>query len=96
VQGETEKIVITLRVMRAFSVLPGAPRACMFFRDPTDVSRLNEVLLIPVTGSWCLSIDVPLYSELQGSVRATGLFFNYGDLLALTLIPRRWPCSAAS
>jgi len=41
VQGETEKIVVTLRVMRAFSVLPGAPRACMFFRDPTDVSRVT-------------------------------------------------------
>jgi len=40
VQGETEKIVVTLRVMRVFSVLPGAPRACMFFRDPTDVSRI--------------------------------------------------------
>jgi len=43
------------------------------------------VLLIPVMGSWCLSIDVPLDRELQGSVRAGGLFFNYGDLLALTV-----------
>jgi len=37
-------------------------------------------------GSWCLPIDVPLDNELQGSVRASGLFFNYGDLLALTFL----------
>ena len=36
-----EQFSVTLRVMRVFSVLPGAPRACMFFRDPTDVSGLT-------------------------------------------------------
>ena len=35
VQDETGKIVVTLRVMNVFSVLPGAPKACMNFRDPT-------------------------------------------------------------
>jgi len=50
VHGETEKIVVTLRVMRAFSVLPGAPRACMFFRDPTDVSRLNMEGIVRACG----------------------------------------------
>ena len=39
--GETEKLVVTLRVIRAFSVLPGAPRACLDFRDPTEVSRFK-------------------------------------------------------
>ena len=47
----------------------------------------NEVLRVPVIGSWCLSIDAPLDSKLQGSVRAAGLLFNYGDLFALTLRP---------
>jgi len=40
--GESEKLVVTLLVMRCFSDLPGAPRACMDFRDPTDVSRFNR------------------------------------------------------
>jgi len=44
-QKTQEQFSVTLRVMRAFSVLPGAPRACMFFRDPTDVSRIMDQCL---------------------------------------------------
>ena len=43
VHGETEKRVVTLLVMSAFSVLPGAPRACVDFRDPTEDSRLKTI-----------------------------------------------------
>ena len=39
--GESEKLVVTLMVIRDFSGLPGAPRACVDFRDPTEVSRFN-------------------------------------------------------
>ena len=41
---------VTLRVMSVFSVLPGAPRACMFFRDPTDVSSLGHYTRLNVKG----------------------------------------------
>ena len=40
--GEIEKRVVTLLVMSTFSVLPGAPRACVDLRDPTEDSRLNN------------------------------------------------------
>jgi len=43
VPRDTEKVVVTLGVMRPFSVLRGAPRACGDFGDPTAVSRLNNV-----------------------------------------------------
>jgi len=39
VHSEIEKLVITLLVMRSFSVLLGAPRACLDFREPTAVFR---------------------------------------------------------
>jgi hypothetical protein len=42
VHGESEKRVVTLLVMRGFFDLPGAPRACVDFRDPTEVSRFNQ------------------------------------------------------
>jgi len=56
------------------------------FRYRNSVARrwmkLKEPMGVKI---YRLSIDVPLDSELQGSVRAGGLFFNYGDLLALTV-----------
>ena len=39
-QKMQEQYSVTLLVMRGFSDLPGAPRACLDFSDPTDVSRL--------------------------------------------------------
>jgi len=41
VHGEIKKFVVTLRVMRHFFILLGAPRACVDFCDPTAVSRFN-------------------------------------------------------
>jgi hypothetical protein len=41
VTGEIKKFVLTLWVMRHFLILPGAPRACVDFCDPTAVSRLK-------------------------------------------------------
>ncbi|VAW74674.1 hypothetical protein MNBD_GAMMA13-784 [hydrothermal vent metagenome] len=41
VHGESEKFVVTLLVMRHFSGLLGAPRACVDFREPTDFSRIK-------------------------------------------------------
>ena len=41
---ETEKVVVTLVVMRHFSVLGGAPRACADFCDPTADSRFKVCL----------------------------------------------------
>ncbi|MCP4287066.1 MAG: hypothetical protein GY792_21890 [Gammaproteobacteria bacterium] len=38
--SEIEKLVITLLVMKSFSVLLGAPRACLDFREPTAVFRM--------------------------------------------------------
>ncbi|MCK5920395.1 MAG: hypothetical protein KAG66_05605 [Methylococcales bacterium] len=43
VLGESEKFVVTLLVMRDFSGLPGTPKACVDFRDPTEVSRFKPV-----------------------------------------------------
>jgi len=42
VSGERKKFVVTSVVMRHFFILPGAPRACADFCDPTAVSRLKE------------------------------------------------------
>jgi len=41
-QKTQERFSVTLLVMRGFSDLLGAPRACMDFRDPTDVSRFRH------------------------------------------------------
>jgi len=41
VPGERKKFVVTSVVMRHFFILPGAPRACADFCDPTAVSRLK-------------------------------------------------------
>ena len=41
VHGEIQKVVVTFVVMRHFCILPGAPRACADFCDPTAVSRLD-------------------------------------------------------
>ena len=38
--GEIKKFVVTSVVMRHFFSLPGAPRACADFCDPTAVSRI--------------------------------------------------------
>ncbi len=40
--GEIKKFVVTSVVMRHFFMLPGAPRACADFCDPTAVSRFNH------------------------------------------------------
>ena len=40
--GEIKKFVVTLWVMRHFLILPGAPRACVDFCDPTAVSRFKS------------------------------------------------------
>ena len=39
----SEKLVITLLVMRAFSDLLGASMDCSDFRDPTAVFRFNDL-----------------------------------------------------
>ncbi len=41
VHGEIQKVVVTSVVLRHFCILPGAPRACADFCDPTAVSRLK-------------------------------------------------------
>ncbi len=45
VHGEIKKFVVTSVVMRHFYILPGAPRACADFCDPTAVFRLNLELI---------------------------------------------------
>jgi len=42
VPGEIKKVVVTWEVMRHFFILPGAPRACADFGDPTAVSRFKD------------------------------------------------------
>ena len=49
VHGEVEKFVVTLLVMRHFSTLPGASRACADFRDSTGVFRFNLLRLSFIT-----------------------------------------------
>jgi len=46
VHGEIQKVVVTSVVMRHFCILPGAPRACADFCDPTAVSRLKDTVNI--------------------------------------------------
>jgi hypothetical protein len=46
VHREREKVVVTFVVMRHFSLLRGAPRACADFCDPTAVSRLKVKTLL--------------------------------------------------
>ena len=41
VHGEIKKVVVTLVVIRHFFILPGAPRGCADFCDPTAVSRFK-------------------------------------------------------
>ena len=41
VHGEYEKRVVTLLVMSGFSDFPSASRACAYFRDPTEDSRVK-------------------------------------------------------
>jgi len=48
VHGEIKKVVVTFVVIRHFFILPGAPRACGDFCDPTAVSRFNQVALTPI------------------------------------------------
>jgi len=42
VHGKRLKRVVTLLVMSDFERLPGAPGACVDFREPSDFSRLNK------------------------------------------------------
>ncbi len=44
-----QKVVVTSLVMRLFCILPGAPRACADFCDPTAVSRLKVKTLLRAT-----------------------------------------------
>ena len=46
-RGESEKFVVIFLVMRDFSGSPDTPKACVDFRDPTEVSRI-----IPSGGIW--------------------------------------------
>jgi len=46
VPREKEKVVVTLVVMRPFSVLRGAAKACGDFGDPTAVSRVKSVAVL--------------------------------------------------
>jgi len=47
VPGELKKFVVTSVVMGHFFILPGAPRACADFCDPTADSRFkNETFLL--------------------------------------------------
>jgi len=48
VHGEIKKVVVTFVVIRHFFILPGAPRACGDFCDPTAVSRFNQAALTPI------------------------------------------------
>ncbi len=40
--GAIQKVVVTSLVMRPFCIVPGAPRACADFCDPTAASRFND------------------------------------------------------
>ncbi len=40
VNGEIQNVVVNFVVMRHFCILPGAPRGCADFCDPTVVSRI--------------------------------------------------------
>ncbi|MGV6818228.1 MAG: hypothetical protein ACWA44_13275 [Thiotrichales bacterium] len=52
-QKTQEQFSVTLLVMSDFSVLPGAPRACADFCDPTAVFRLNALHNVqPVNQKW--------------------------------------------
>ena len=42
VHGEIQKVVVTLVVMRHCCIVPGAPRGCADFCDPTAVSRVKS------------------------------------------------------
>ncbi len=42
VEKAVKKVVVTSVVMRQFFIVPGAPRACADFCDPTVVSRFQE------------------------------------------------------
>jgi hypothetical protein len=41
VHGEIKKVVVTSVMMKHFFILPGAPRACADFCNPTADSRLR-------------------------------------------------------
>jgi len=52
VPGDLKKFVVTSVVMRHFFSLPGAPRACTDFCDPTAVSRLKKAVPIVSLLTW--------------------------------------------
>ncbi len=52
-------------VMRSFSILPGALRGCVAFRDQTSFSRLNSSGLILTKGTSILS-----YSALSSLINS--------------------------
>ncbi len=77
--SEIEKLVITLLVMRSFSVLLGAPRACLDFREPTAVFRFIGVDLVAggqthgvLLGRGFLEDVIMIYGGLKAQVTHTG------------------------
>ncbi len=68
--SEIEKLVITLLVMRSFSVLLGAPRACLDFREPTAVflGSVVAALLHRAVGEQltCVFVDNGLLRLYEG------------------------------
>ncbi len=81
--GEAEKFVVTLLVMRDSSASPGAPRACVDFRDPTAVSRFNMRHALP---SRVVSGECGTSSPVLGK-RATGVDRWENDTSSLNV---RW------
>ena len=59
VHGESEKLVVTLLVIRGFSDLPGAPRDCVAFRGPTEVSRI----IIAISSMVHLLSSIPIFRQ---------------------------------
>ena len=68
-----EHISATSRVMKVFSVLPGAPKACMDFRDPTDVSRIMVLSQRTSRKSQTLITLIKQIGLIQGFLRLDSL-----------------------
>ena len=54
--------------MRVFTVLPGAPRACMDFRDPTEVSRLKDKEQKKTNGAINVTV-VFIFNQYYGGIK---------------------------
>ncbi len=78
--SEIEKLVITLLVMRSFSVLLGAPRACLDFREPTAVSRVINHGIIKFNDGLPGGPSFDNNGDFSGSGFFFGGFTNHGTL----------------